>query len=345
MSHRRSLLVALASGGGAATLALGLVVGAPTASAMPAPTNQQAHTDGDDLITPGDVVGGLTTSLQSPSGTGATGTPSPDLPTGAGNPSSVSGASGGSGAAPLAPIGSSVKDGLEQAHTKTAGTPIAQAVPGSGPGQVLKLSLNAAPLAAACAQVTGTGTAAANLDATVAGHDVGRPLVEALPGVLAPCPSGSVPTDRGADAAVSGLVGACVRLTDQPPLQGRLLVLDHELISELTRAGVPLNRLVVPCPAPGHSAPGTGHGKGSDGQGSASKDGSDARTRATGSGTDHESNACDTNVDTQRTSSSFVPTSAPQALPWLLLSLALVGRRRLARVFGSVRARMGSESR
>lgn len=345
MSHRRSLLVALASGGGAATLALGLVVGAPTASAMPAPTYQPAHTDGDDLTTPTDVVGGLTTTLQSPSGTGATSTASPGLPTGGGSPSSSSGASSGSGAAPLAPIGSGVKDGLDQAHGKVAGTPLAQAVPGSGPGQVLKLSVNAAPLATACAQVTGAGTAVANLDATVAGHDVGRPLVEALPGVLAPCPSGSVPTDRGADAAVTGLVGACVRLTDQPPLQGRLLVLDHELVSELTKAGVPLDKLVVPCPAPGHSAPGTGHGKGSEDQGSASNHGSGARPGATGSGKDHASNACDTNVDTQRTSSSFVPASAPQALPWLLLALALVGRSRLARALGSVRARIGAGSR
>lgn len=51
------------------------------------------------------------------------------------------------------------------------------------------------------------------------------------------------------DASVQGLLGACVRVTREvAPLQTTLVVLDRDLIRELTAAGLPLQQLVVPCP-------------------------------------------------------------------------------------------------
>ncbi|HEV7195874.1 MAG TPA: hypothetical protein VGN19_08035 [Pedococcus sp.] len=46
-----------------------------------------------------------------------------------------------------------------------------------------------------------------------------------------------------------GLLGLCVRVTRQvAPIQTTLVVLDQNLIQQLTAAGVPLQQLVVPCP-------------------------------------------------------------------------------------------------
>jgi hypothetical protein len=91
--------------------------------------------------------------------------------------------------------------------------------------------------------------------------DLSSPLVKQFPQGLAPCPAGAVPAGdhvAAVDAAVQGLLGACVRVTRQvAPLQTTLVVLDHDIIEELTAAGVPLQRLVVPCPrAAGAPAPG-----------------------------------------------------------------------------------------
>ncbi|ADU48848.1 hypothetical protein [Intrasporangium calvum] len=340
MSHRRSLLVSLAAGGGAAALALAVTVGASSAFAVSVPTSQTSPSgDGlhDALTEPGDVVKDVTDRISADGGAPA--------------PSPGTGSGGTSDDAPLAPVGSAVKEVLRPADEKTADTPLARVVPGSGPGEVLKLSVNAAPLAKACVQVTGTGTAVANLDVTVGGHDISTPLIEALPGLLAPCPSGSAPESEGADASVSELVGACVRVKAEPPLEASVLLLDHELVAELIEAGVPLEKLVVPCPRPAGDGDGSGPGNdgGSDGDGSdgsdgGAGDGSDGGTTgggsAGGSGTSSSTgdDACEPTITAQTTASSFLPTSGPQALPWLLLALALVGRGRLTHLVGLVRS-------
>ncbi|GAA6526420.1 hypothetical protein [Intrasporangium sp. DVR] len=363
MSHRRSLLVSLSAGGGAAALALGLTVGAPSAFAVPVPTAQSSPSgDGlEDVLTePSDVVEDVTDRLTS----GGSGSTAPSAP--GGGESSTGSGSDGSGStsedAPLAPVGSAVKDVLGQADEKTKDTALAPVVPGPAPGGVLKLRVNAAPLATACAEVTGTGTAVANLDVTVGGHDVGTPLIEALPGLLAPCPSGSDSGSgsgsgsgsepgsgtgsgsEGADASVSELVGACVRVKAEPPMEASVLLLDHELVAELTEAGVPLEKLVVPCPRPGGDGDGSGPGNdgGSDGDGSdggagdGSGGGSTGGGSAGGSGTADGGgdDACEPTINAQTTASSFLPSSGPQALPWVLLALALVGRRRLTQLVG-----------
>ncbi|HEV7145880.1 MAG TPA: hypothetical protein VGN48_02660, partial [Pedococcus sp.] len=137
-------------------------------------------------------------------------------------------------------------------------------VGGSGPGSLVGVGVNASPVATACVQAKGSGTALANVTVIVGGHNVTAPLVQALPGVLAPCPTSGIPSTGGLSASALGLVGACVRATAQPPLQASVLVLDTELIATLTAAGVPLKQVVVPCPAGvGGSAgggPGSGHG-------------------------------------------------------------------------------------
>jgi len=353
MSHHRSHLVPFAAAAGALALATGLTLGATGSVAAPLPAASPATSSGDhlrDLLTgPDDVVDELakqltgSTGVAGPqasgtdiTGTGTAGTGSSGTSTsGAGAP----GNPGAGGDAPLAPIGSGVKDVLGKVEQGAKDTPLAPVAPGPAPGGVLKLSFNAAPLATACAQVTGSGTAVANLDLTVGGHDVSTPLIEALPGLLAPCPSGSTPKANGVDAKVTDLIGACVRVTAQPPLQGSLLVLDRDLIAELTDAGVPLDRLVVPCPRTGDNdggAPGghtsADHGKGSDkghvgGRGAQhGKDGSDGNHAGAGQDSDDD---CTPTLSSQNTA-GIVPTSAPQALPWVLLALALVGRKRLA---------------
>jgi len=117
------------------------------------------------------------------------------------------------------------------------------------------------PAATACLIPAGGSSPAVEVDLRAAGVDLSSPLVRQFPQAVAPCPPGAVPAGdhvAAVDAAVQGLLGACVRVTRQVvPLQTTLVVLDHDVIKELTAAGVPLQRLVVPCPrAAGSSAPG-----------------------------------------------------------------------------------------
>lgn len=321
----------------AASTVSALTLPAPT----PPPTPVAPALPGASAVTGlvGQVTAPLTSSLggvatSSPSGS-ATGLPAlPGLPA-APSPS-------------LGAVGSGVKSALSTARTKAAGTPVAPLVPGSGPGGVVDLAVNASPLATACLQVTGSGTAVANTTVTVGGQDVSAPLVQALPGLLAPCPRGSVPSTPGLDAAVPGLVGACVRATPQPPLHASLLVLDRELVSSLTRAGVPLQQAVVPCPA--GTAQAVGAGPVHSGSGSAAHPGSSTATPAKPAGShgsaahggtcapgSSSSGSDDTSINARTTAAGILPHDAPQALPWALLVLALVGRRRLGRMVGALR--------
>lgn len=272
--------------------------------------------------------------------------PVPSLP-GSGSPSE----------SPLAPVGSGLKSVLDKAKESVADTPLAPVVPGSAPRDGLDLTVKAAPLATACAQATGDGTALANLSVNVGGHDVSAPLVEALPGLLAPCPAGSgdKATDGPGgvlDGSLSDLVGACVHVTPKAPLNASIMLLDTELIGTLTKAGVPLDQLVVPCPpgTPGVDQGGDGGKRGGTGadQGGGKGGGKDDTTGAApgsvggkagagagGGGASSDGN-CDPNLDAQL-SAGILPSSAPQLLPWLLLGLVLIGRRRLGRMVSALR--------
>lgn len=221
---------------------------------------------------------------------------------------------------------------------------------GNTPGSVLSAGVDASPVGNACLQARGTGTALANVTVNVGGHNVTAPLVQALPGVLAPCPTGGTPATVGLSASALGLVGACVRATAQPPMEASVLVLDSELIGRLTAAGVPLNQVVVPCPAGVASGqPGTpGHGgggrtpavsgpaaAGSAGPGTQPASASEASRGASGTCASLASRGW-TSLNSQ-TLASVLPGNIPQTLPWILLVLALLGRRRLGRVVQAVR--------
>lgn len=321
------------------------VVGSSTVSALtiPSPGTSQAPTAPGTGGVP--VVAGLVGQVTAPLTGSATGgvTGSPSAPSG--SATTLPALPGAPSSSSLGAVGSSLKSGLATAKANAAGTPLAPVVPGSSPAGVLNLAVNASPLATACLQVTGSGTAVANTTVTVAGQNVTAPLVQALPGLLAPCPRGSAPSSQGLDASVSGLVGACVRVTSKPPLHASLLVLDKELVDGLTRAGVPLQQVVVPCPA------GTAHAvvasRGRSGAGAVGQPGGSRAKSAAPAGSHGSAGRTGTacapggsdgsSIDARTTAASIVPHDAPQALPWLLLGLALVGRRRLGRMVTALR--------
>lgn len=350
MSKSRRTLHSLAAAASAVALAgLGLAASTASADPLPLPLPLPTSSSGDDLITTTTkIVAKVTAPLTGTGTTSGSGSGS----AGSGSTTSSGGSSGGS--APLAPVGTAVKDVLNKADSATKDTPLAPIVPGGAPGEVLKLSLNAAPIAKACAQVTGSGTAVANIDLNVLGHDIGTPVVQALPGLLAPCPTGSTPTTTGVDAKVSDLVGACVRITPQPPLKASVLLLNHELVEKLTKAGLPLDKLVVPCPKAGGGNGGGGNGGGGNGGGGngGGDDGGDDNGGnngggsggnngggSGGNGAGNDGGVCPPTMNTQN--AGFLPTSAPQVLPWVLLALALVGRRRIVSAVERLRPQRG----
>jgi hypothetical protein len=109
--------------------------------------------------------------------------------------------------------------------------------------------------------------------ANALGQDLSSPLVQQFPQAFTPCPSAAAGADAdtvaAVDATVSGLLGACVRITRQVvPLQTTVVVLDQDLILDLVKAGAPLDKLLVPCPAGTAAAPGLGPGAGSASPGS-----------------------------------------------------------------------------
>jgi hypothetical protein len=86
-----------------------------------------------------------------------------------------------------------------------------------------------------------------------------------------------------ADATVAGLVGACVRITRQVvPLETTLVVLDHDLIAQLEAAGVPLQQLVVPCPASSGTGATGSAGSASSGGGTVTGDSTSALSTMAG---------------------------------------------------------------
>lgn len=275
---------------------------------------------------------------------------------------SSSGTSSGP-AASSSELGPQVKGALNQAHAGAAGTPLARIVPDGSPADALALRLNLSPLATACLQATGSGTGVANTTLVIGGQNISAPIVSAMPGVLAPCPTGPASTTPGVDLAVGGLVGLCVKATPQPPIKATILALDQNVLTSLTQAGVPLQQVVVPCPTgtpgtngggthhPGGAAPGTpatntpGSSHGSNGNGTT---GSRSATAATGSANGSGSgSAADCTTGAERSSlasaktAGVLPSSGASWLPWLLLGLVLVGRKRVTALVSRLRTTRG----
>lgn len=278
-----------------------------------------------------------------PAGPGA-----PGLPGVPGVPSTLPGQVTG----PLSGVGTQLKNGLNQVQQGAKGTPLEKVLPNGAPGSVLNLGINASPLGTACVQATGTGTAVANATISIGGQNVTAPLVQALPGVLAACPAGSVPSKPGVKGSIGGLVGLCVSVDKAPPLKATVLALNTDILGQLTSAGVPLQQVVVPCPkgTPGttgsHPGGGTHHGGGS-GQGTTS--GSHAGTGASSgsngsSGTGGNGSGCAASTATSgsgtplnlQTMGGVLPHSPASTLPWLLLALAVLCRNQIVRVIRKV---------
>lgn len=201
-------------------------------------------------------VGGLTSFL-TPS---SSGTP-------AGSPSGSSSTS--------APAPSPTAPGRGSAATSQAAAPSSSGSSAtSSPGSVRATT----PVASVCLIPTGTSSPAVDVGLSALGQDLSSPLVQHFPQVFAPCPAGAAPVPgqvAGVDVSVPGLLGLCVRVTRQvAPIQTTLVVLDQNLIQELTSAGVPLQKLAVPCPA--------GIGSGSSGASSGSGSGTVANAALAG---------------------------------------------------------------
>ncbi|WP_270887996.1 hypothetical protein [Pedococcus sp. 5OH_020] len=268
---------------GAATLlaGVGLVAGlgvAASAQATPAPLPspisqpvdqvRQALTAGSGgASVPGLAEGGgklltgATTSGTAPSlppgaGSGTTASESPGSDATGSGTGSLTGAKTAGGAAPS-------KDGTTGGRaTPSRGTANRSSSPAGVQAQT--------PAASVCLIPTGAGSPAFEVALSALGHDLSSPVVQQFPQLFAPCPKSTVPANPddvvAVDAVVPDLLGACVRVTRQvAPLKTTLVVLDHDLIAELTKAGVPLDKLVVPCPRgafAGRQLPAGAHGAG-----------------------------------------------------------------------------------
>jgi hypothetical protein len=207
---------------------------APGLPALPGPLG-----DVTDQVT--GALGGALPGGALPGGGGGTGAAGGGKTSGSGGSGGATGTSG-SGKGTGAPSGSSSGATPDKGHTAS----------GSTSGQQRSGARVSSEALTACIIPTGSGSPAIEFDLSVLGNDVGSPLAQAIPQVFTPCPKGAVPADDlvGADVDVEGLLGACVRITREvAPLQTTLVVLDHDVIKALTDAGLPLQQLVVPCPA------------------------------------------------------------------------------------------------
>lgn len=250
MTRRRPHLLALrsvAALGVAATLAA-LTAPMSHAGGLPEPVSTAV---GSATSAVKGATGGLGLPVPSaPTTVPTTGLPTGTLPTGAGSTTATSGPSS-TGTAQPGNAGGTPSSSTTSPRPGSGASP----APGTGNGAVVD-----SPAATVCLIPTGTSSPAVEVDLEAAGVDLSSPLVKQFPQALAPCPRDAVPAGDhvlSVDAAIKGLLGACVRVTRQVvPVQTTLVVLDRDLITELTKAGVPLDRLVVPCPR-GATAPPT----------------------------------------------------------------------------------------
>ncbi len=140
-----------------------------------------------------------------------------------------------------------------------AGTGLADAATGTV-GQLLRTGGGTPP------QLPG-GLPAALPKELPSGLSGGLPAAPAVPALPGQAPggtrSGSAKSGGGAspagddtvvsaDAAVRDLLGACVRLTSSGvPVRTTVVVLDRNLMDQLSAVGLPLDQLLVPCPKDG----------------------------------------------------------------------------------------------
>ena len=178
-------------------------------------------------------------ALPLPTGTSSTGS-------GSSTPATTSTGSGTRPAATSTSSGGGASSRSGSASTRSGSAAAGSTQPGAS-------AAADTPAASLCVFASSGAAPAFEVSAKALGADLSSPLVQRFPQAFAPCPAGAVPAGdhvAAVDAAVQGLLGACVRVTRQVvPVQTTLVVLDHDVIRELTAAGLPLQQLVVPCPA------------------------------------------------------------------------------------------------
>jgi hypothetical protein len=96
----------------------------------------------------------------------------------------------------------------------------------------------------------GSGSQAGSQDGTRPASSPSPPAAKTSASRPEKAPAADDDTVVAADASVRDLLGACVRLTRSGvPARTTVVVLDQNLIDQLTAVGLPLDRLLVPCPA------------------------------------------------------------------------------------------------
>jgi hypothetical protein len=215
----------------------------------------------DDPV--GDLVGQVGSVLTVPTGAVPTDLPTGGLPTGipTGLPTGLPGTSGTQtpGSTATAPANQPKANASSAPKGSSASAPRQGAAPTSAPGAT---AAGSSPIGSFCI-IPKTGSPAFEVAGDLLGQDLAGPLIEQFPQAAQPCPADAIPVGDYLGAInvnVDGLLGACVRITKEvAPLQTSLVVLDTELIKTLTDAGLPLQQLVVPCPAgAAPAAPGAG---------------------------------------------------------------------------------------
>ena len=243
MTRRRPHLLVLRPTAALGLAAAFLAMTAPMSQALGLP--EPVSTAVGAVTTPvGGVTGGLGLPVPRASTPAPSGSASSSAP---GRPSSATTGGGPASGPTRSPSGTSSPSGESSPSGASTTDGSGSAAPGGPSGAAVD-----SPAATVCLIPTGTSFPAVQVDLSAAGIDLSSPLVKQFPQVFAPCPKGVVPAGEhvvSVDATIEGLLGACVRVTRQVvPVQTTLVVLDRDLIKELTGAGVPLSDLVVPCP-------------------------------------------------------------------------------------------------
>lgn len=97
---------------------------------------------------------------------------------------------------------------------------------------------------------SGTGSQPSTQPGTGPGTSSSAPDSSTSVARVGAAPAADDDTVVGADVTVRDLLGACVRLTSAGvPARTTIVVLDQDLLDQLRAVGLPVDRLLVPCPA------------------------------------------------------------------------------------------------
>ena len=131
-------------------------------------------------------------------------------------------------------------------------TSLVPAPPPSGPTTPVTQVIGAVKGALESPSGKGSGSAPQRSTSarTAPGTSASSPAASSSAARVGAAPAADGDTVVGADVTVRNLLGACVRLTRAGvPARTTIVVLDRNLLDELRAVGLPVERLLVPCPA------------------------------------------------------------------------------------------------